>query len=244
MRRSNTLLIVISVLFLIAIICYIGLNLIQSATDPLRTAPAVACNVEDSCEAVGYAVRTETVLTAEGYVASDLTDGEHVSYGQSVATRYGSEEALALADEIRSLRLQISQIENSIMGRGDAMTSVVSLSRAVEDRDLERLDQLAMDVRANIFSRNTSGNPETELASLTEQLRTLQDQTSDADDVRVFSSGTFSSAVDGYERITPADLDGLQPTDLEDLFSGPDVFRKTDLRHYLVFCRAYEFRRR
>ena len=223
MRRSNTLLIVISVLFLIAIICYIGLNLIQSATDPLRTAPAVACNVEDSCEAVGYAVRTETVLTAEGYVASDLTDGEHVSYGQSVATRYGSEEALALADEIRSLRLQISQIESSIMGRGDAMTSVVSLSRAVEDRDLERLDQLAMDVRANIFSRNTSGNPETELASLTEQLRTLQDQTSDADDVRVFSSGTFSSAVDGYERITPADLDGLQPTDLEDLFSGPDV---------------------
>ncbi|MBO4832286.1 MAG: hypothetical protein J5569_07495 [Oscillospiraceae bacterium] len=223
MRRSNTLLIVISVLFLIAIICYIGLNLIQSGTDPLRTAPAVSCTVEDSCEAVGYAVRTESVLTAEGYVASDLADGEHVSYGQSVATRYGSEEALALADEIRSLRLQISQIENSIMGRGDAMTSVISLSRAVEDRDLQRLDQLAMDVRANIFSRNTSGNPEAELAALTEQLRTLQDQTSDADDVRVFSSGTFSSAVDGYERIAPSDLEGLQPSDLEDLFSGPEI---------------------
>ena len=223
MRRSNTLLIVVSALFLLAIISYIGLNLIRSGTNPLRTAPAVPCAVEDSCEAVGYAVRTESVLSADGYVASDLADGEHVSYGQSVATRYGSEEALGLADEIRSLRLQISQIENSVTGHGDAMTSVIALSRAVENRDLQRLDQLAMDVRASIFNRSASGNPETELASLKEQLRSLLDQTSDSDDVRVFSSGTFSSAVDGYERITPSDLEGLMPSALEDLFSGPSV---------------------
>ncbi len=223
MRRSNTLLIVVSALFLLAIISYIGLNLIRSGTNPLRTAPAVPCDVEDSCEAVGYAVRTESVLSADGYVASDLADGEHVSYGQSVATRYGSEAALGLADEIRSLRLQISQIENSITGHGDAMTSVIALSQAVESRDLQRLDQLAMDVRASIFSRSASGNPETELASLKEQLRSLLDQTSDSDDVRVFSSGTFSSAVDGYERITPSDLEGLMPSELEDLFSGPSV---------------------
>ena len=223
MRRSNTLLIVVSALFLLAIISYIGLNLIRSGTNPLRTAPAVPCAVEDSCEAVGYAVRTESVLSADGYVASDLADGEHVSYGQSVATRYGSEAALGLADEIRSLRLQISQIENSITGHGDAMTSVIALSQAVESRDLQRLDQLAMDVRASIFSRSASGNPETELASLKEQLRSLLDQTSDSDDVRVFSSGTFSSSVDGYERITPSDLEGLMPSELEDLFSGPSV---------------------
>ena len=223
MRRSNTLLKVVSALFLIAIICYIGFNLIRSGTDPLRTAPAVACTVEDGCEAVGYAVRTESVLCADGYVASDLTDGEHVSYGQAVATRYGSEEALGLADEIRSLRLQISQIENSLSGHSDAMTSVLALSRAVENHDLQRLDQVAMDVRASIFSRSTSGNPETELASLTVQLRSLLDQTSDADDVRVFTSGTFSSAVDGYEDIAPSDLDGLMPSGLEDLFSKPSV---------------------
>ena len=221
MRRSNTLLIVVSALFLLAIISYIGLNLIRSGTNPLRTAPAVPCAIEDSCEAVGYAVRTESVLSADGYVASDLADGEHVSYGQSVATRYGSEEALGLADEIRSLRLQISQIENSVTGHGDAITSVIALSRAVENRDLQRLDQLAMDVRASIFSRSASGNPETELASLKEQLRSLLDQTSDSDDVR--SSGTFSSVVDGYERIAPSDLEGLTPSELEDLFSGPSV---------------------
>ena len=223
MRRSNTLLIVVSALFLLAIISYIGLNLIRSGTNPLRTAPAVPCAIEDSCEAVGYAVRTESVLSADGYVASDLADGEHVSYGQSVATRYGSEAALGLADEIRSLRLQISQIENSVTGHGDAITSVIALSRAVENRDLQRLDQLAMDVRASIFSRSASGNPETELASLKEQLRSLLDQTSDSDDVRVFSSGTFSSVVDGYERIAPSDLEGLTPSELEDLFSGPSV---------------------
>jgi hypothetical protein len=80
-----------------------------------------------------------------------------------------------------------------------------------------------MDVRASIFSRSTSGNPETELASLTVQLRSLLDQTSDADDVRVFTSGTFSSVVDGYEDIAPSDLEGLMPSGLEDLFSKPSV---------------------
>jgi len=223
MRRSNTLLKVISALFLVAIICYIGLRLIDSGANPLRTAPVVVCTVEDSCEAVGYAVRSESVLTADGYISSDLSDGEHVSYGQAVATRYGSESALGLADEIRSLRLEMSRLESSIAGGGSASESVAALAKAVELRDLSHLDQLSMNVRANVFSRSTAGNPETELASLGEQLRVLLDQVSDSDDIRVFSSGTFSSVVDGYEDIAPAALDGLSPAELEDLFSSPSV---------------------
>ena len=98
MRRSDTLLKAVSVILLIAIICYMGFHVADSLLNPLQTVLAVNASTLESASCEGYVIRNEKTLSAEGMI-SPVEDGKKVSAGGVIAVNYTSTEALERADE-------------------------------------------------------------------------------------------------------------------------------------------------
>ena len=211
MRRTNKLLKVIAILFLAAIACYICFHLIDKTTSTLKAAPAVACTVEDCGAVSGIAVRNETLLTADGYAACAVSDGQHVSVGQTVAVRYSDRQSVVLADELRSLNERIALLESGADGGASPESDTQALAGAVARGDLSELDYLADCVRASVFDSGY-GDRAQELAALSERAAAMSSRFSAGRDIAAEMSGTFSSCVDGYEGITPQKLGALTPT--------------------------------
>ena len=69
MRRSDTLIKAISVILLIAIVCYMGFHLADSLLNPLQTTLAVNSRVTSSAEVSGYVIRQEEALNATGILS-------------------------------------------------------------------------------------------------------------------------------------------------------------------------------
>ena len=211
MRRTNTLLKVIAVLFLAAIICYISFHLIDRRTSTLKSAPAVACTVENGGAASGIAVRNETVLTSQGYAACTVSDGEHISAGQTIAVQYSDRDSVVLSDELRSLNARIALLSSGSDNTPAPDSDTRALAGAVARGDLSELAYLADCARASVFDSGY-GDRAQELSALSARASALSSRASAGRDIAAEMSGTFSSHVDGYEGITPEKLGELTPS--------------------------------
>ena len=222
MRRSDTLIKAISVILLIAIICYMGFHLADSFLNPLQTVIAVNTSFTESVSCEGYAVRTEETLSAGGML-SPVQDGKRVSAGGVVAISYDSDTALERADSILELESRIDRLKSISTDSGtDASGSIISLSKAVCRRELDDLDSLVYNTGYAVFGTGASdADPEAELAELKSQLAELKSQQSGYTYITAGSSGIFSSAVDGFEHVTPDLLEDITPEKLVSLFSSP-----------------------
>lgn len=223
MRRSDTLLKAVSVILLITIICYMGFHITDSLLNPLQTVLAVNASTLESASCEGYVVRNEKTLAANGMI-SPVEDGKKVSAGGVIAVNYTSKEALERADEILNLEERINRLKSLLSSGGgeDASSSLVKLSLAVNRRELSNLDNLVYNSEHAIFGTGASeGDPKAELESLSSQLSSLKYQQYGYTYITASSSGIFTSAVDGFERVTPDMLTDLTPASLENMFSTP-----------------------
>ena len=239
MRRSDTLIKAISVILLIAIICYMGFHLADSFLNPLQTVIAVNASSTESVSCEGYAVRTEETLSAGGML-SPVQDGKKVSAGGVVAVSYGSDAALERADAILELEARIDRLKNISTDSGsDASGSIISLSKAVCRRELDDLDSLVYNTGYAVFGTGASdADPEAELSELKSQLSELKSQQTGYTYITADSPGIFTSAVDGFEYITPDSLEGITPERLASLFSSP---RSTGAFGKLVYGTKWYF---
>lgn len=239
MRRSDTLIKSISVILLIAIICYMGFHLADSFLNPLQTVIAVNASSTESVSCEGCAVRTEETLSAGGML-SPVQDGKKVSAGGVVAVSYDSDAALERADAILELEARIDRLKNISNDSGsDASGSIISLSRAVCRRELDDLDSLVYNTGYAVFGVETSdADPEAELSELKSQLSDLKAQQSGYTLITADSPGIFTSAVDGLEYITPDSLEGITPEKLTSMLSAP---RSTGAFGKLVYGTKWYF---
>lgn len=239
MERSDALIKFISVLVFIALIVYMGYAFYLSRNNPLRTVLAVSMDLSEGIDTEGYAVREEQVLSASGgsiYVTAG--EGERVSSGSSVAVSYNGDAALERADSIRTLELQIEQVEAALSGKSlaeSARASILKLSGAVGRGDLSGLDAILLDVDTYITGEGISDNAaelSVTLINLKTRLDSLKAARSGTSSVTAPHSGIFTSYVDGYEGISPEDFsNSTTPDDFEKMFSktssiGNNVFGK------------------
>ena len=136
MRRSDTLIKAISVILLIAIVCYMGFHLADSFLNPLQTTLAVNSRVTSSAEVSGYVVRQEETLTANGIIAP-AENGKKLASGGIVAVNYDSADALSRADRILELDTRIAHLEKILEGRAikTAADTLIALSDSVNMGD-------------------------------------------------------------------------------------------------------------
>ncbi|MBQ8830245.1 MAG: hypothetical protein IJ017_01445 [Oscillospiraceae bacterium] len=223
MRRSDTLIKAISVILLIAIVCYMGFHLADSFLNPLQTTLAVNSRVTSSAQVSGYVIRQEMALTANG-ILSPAENGKKVAAGGVVAINYNSSDALARADRILEIDTRIEHLEGIIEGHtsGSAADTLIALSGAVNHHDLTDLDAVLYDAEYAIMGIGSEDNdPNTELETLKDERKDLTTYNLGYSYIYARKSGIFSSWADGFEHVTPDDLTGLTPASLENLFSSP-----------------------
>ena len=228
MDRSDSLIKLVAVLMFIAVMAYLGISFVTSYRDPLRTVKAVGMETHDGVSTTGFIVRDEYVLTASGgNMAVTATEGAKLAQGETVAVRYSGVAAMDRAQRISDIQLRIRQLTAVRNGKsGDELSgsAIENLSRIVLSGDLGDLYGAAQDVDAYIISGSAlaTGDEDEQIAALEEELRGLAQSATD-DTVRVEApfAGTFSFAVDGYERVRVDELDGLTPSGFASLFAEP-----------------------
>ena len=223
MLRSDFLMKLMSVVLFIAVAAYIGVYIYHSASNKLETEAAVCYTLEESGAAEGYIVRCETVLTGDdGIVSLVAGEGEKVSSGQAVAVCYEGETALARASEIYALQLQIKEAR-AAKAASTALTAseidgcVLAFSEAVQHRDFDKLPDLTYSVKNYVFTGAGKITDE-DLDALERRLDNLLGENTNARTVYAPVSGIFTSAVDGYENLTPDILGELTPSSFQSVF--------------------------
>ena len=231
MKRTDRLSNFIALLLFLAFAIYAGAYAIRSLRDTTVTAEAVAADVTLGGPASGIVIREETVLTsAEKYIDVTARDGSKLAAGATLATAMRSEAGLESANRIHELELEVARMSAALdeldsaadlTTRDESLRAVVQkLSGAVARHELSALDSDSLNLRSLLFSNAAAGVSKAELRTLQRELDSLRgSSSSDAVVLTTERSGVFSTLVDGYEALTPAELDALTPDGLETLTS-------------------------
>jgi len=217
MKRSDFFIRLTTGVLFLAVACYIGVYLYNAFVNAYETTEAVRYSIEETLPAHGFVVRTEVAITEGGTAVLPIVgEGEKVAKGQIIAVEYMSRDALELASEIRSIRLKIAQLE-AVRDNSDAagFNAILELSAIINNHDLRRLDEVALNIETSIFSI------ETDTSSLQALLEDLESRYVGTKSVAADVSGTFSHIVDGFEHITPDLIFGMSPAELNELFETP-----------------------
>ena len=232
MKKTDTLIKAISILALIAIICYIGWYIYEASTNPLRTAAAVENTVRDSAPTKGWIVRSEELLTGDvSRTAVSVSEGEKLAKGGTYARRFSSQESMETMEEVHALEVKIdwlSTLAEEGDGAADRMSreSVAALSYGIDHSGGIELAELIDDVKVKVFGSedfthesivNRLNETRDELDRVNSTLNITMDQ------LKTDKPGIFSSYTDGFENVSPADIGGISPEKLSDLFDTAET---------------------
>ena len=229
MKRSDTVIKIVSALLFLAVLAYMGVYIFEAMRDPLYTTLAVETEVRRTGAASGIVVREEYALTnRRTYCSIAARDGSRVAVGSVLAIAYDSEVALQRANRTRELQLEIEFAESTLRGHGvpedpsdyDAAirAAVRALSVDVARHELGLIDVRSLNLRSLLFESSAVAVSQTELDAMRRELMSLQNSsTADTLILTAETSGLFSSLLDGYEHLAPADLAGLDTESLRAL---------------------------
>ncbi|MBP8639294.1 MAG: hypothetical protein KBI01_00120 [Oscillospiraceae bacterium] len=233
MKRTDALTKLVSTILFVALISYLGVYIVRSATNNIRTAPAVYISLAENAVASGIVVRDESLIQSdEQYLSVVAESGQMVSAGEAIAVVYSGEEALARAAKIRELELTKQYISSVLSGKSSAenlsdrdisiKNALISLAAAAARRNSESLSSASTSLSSLVIQNTEINTTEVDLNLVNTQLQTLkQSALSDTTTITATSPGLFSAVPDGYEYITPATLSGLTPTQLQTLEETP-----------------------
>lgn len=232
MEKADKVTKTISLLLFIAMICYIGVYVLQSLVNPTQTVAAITITVRDCIPLTGIVIRDELVVTnSAAYIDVVAQEGKRVSKGDAIAISYQSETALERATKIRELELEIARVETLLSGLSTAQdlttrdtavrSAVLALSAAVSRGDLSELDSKSLSLRSLVFENSGSTATYEELGALKSQLNEMYiGSSSDTSRITAVESGVYSGILDGYEYLTAAGLDSVSPSRVHELMQS------------------------
>ena len=225
MRRSNFVIKLVSVVIFIAIACYVALHIFISQVNPLKTALAAPGTVEYRTSVSGFVMRNESVLHSSTNISLLVEDGRKIPAGAPIAVEYKSDSALERAAEIRTVELEISQLEKALFAsasKDSAYDATFALSGAIAKHSFSDLDKYLMNVKSTVFLHASSDSTEQaeQLESLRATLTSLKESANGTEFIYSPGSGIFCTGSDGLESITPGDIAEMPPSALRATFVG------------------------
>lgn len=230
MKRTDTVTIIIALVLFLAVAAYAGVYAYGALTDQTVTAQAAVTSVSAEGTASGIVVRSETVLqSSEPYIDTAVPEGAKVAAGEVIATAMSSQTGLERACRIHELELEIARMSAAVEDISSALdltardeqlrSAVLEVTGCVARRELDRLDAASLNLRCLTFDESESS--QAELDALRAELASLRSSSSsDTSLLTAGRAGVFSSAVDGYEHLTPESLNGLTPESVPELISS------------------------
>ena len=233
MKRTDSLTKFVSGLLFMAFLAYLGVYIIRSATNNIRTAPAVFVSLSENAVASGIVVRNESlVVSDEKYLSIVAESGKEVSTGENIAVIYSGEEALQRAAKIRELELKKQYIKSVLSGESSAESradkdssikdALIEVTSSAARHDTEGLASASVSLSSLVISNSTINTTDVDLNLVTTELDSLkQSALSDTSAITATSPGLFSASPDGYEYITSDMLSDLTTSSLTSLEEKP-----------------------
>lgn len=221
----------ITVLLLLAVAAYFGVQGYRYATDPETTAIVYRYRSEQSIAVRGYVVRTEQIVDCgETLIELKHSEGERVGAGDTVATVYRSADALKATQELETLRAQAEQLTYARSAANDAETAlkldsdireqIIAVRAAFESGSYSALDTLGDKLRTTVLKREYAYSGSEDLSARLDELNAQISALSAAvsgGTTRITApvSGAYSAVADGYESVlTPEALETMTPSAL------------------------------
>ena len=221
----------ITILLLLAVAAYFGVQGYQYATDPETTAIVYRYRSEQSIAVRGYVVRTEQIVDCgETLIELKHSEGERVGAGDTVATVYRSADALKATQELETLRAQAEQLTYARSAANDAETAlkldsdireqIIAVRAAFESGSYSALDTLGDRLRTTVLKREYAYSGSEDLSARLDELNAQISALSAAvsgGTTRITApvSGAYSAVADGYESVlTPEALETMTPSAL------------------------------
>ncbi len=221
----------ITILLLLAVAAYFGVQGYQYATDPETTAIVYRYRSEQSIAVRGYVVRTEQIVDCgETLIELKHSEGERVGAGDTVATVYRSADALKATQELETLRAQAEQLTYARSAANDAETAlkldsdireqIIAVRAAFESGSYSALDTLGDKLRTTVLKREYAYSGSEDLSARLDELNAQISALSAAvsgGTTRITApvSGAYSAVADGYESVlTPEALETMTPSAL------------------------------
>ena len=221
----------ITILLLLAVAAYFGVQGYQYATDPETTAIVYRYRSEQSIAVRGYVVRTEQIVDCgETLIELKHSEGERVGAGDTVATVYRSADALKATQELEMLRAQAEQLTYARSAANDAETAlkldsdireqIIAVRAAFESGSYSALDTLGDRLRTTVLKREYAYSGSEDLSARLDELNAQISALSAAvsgGTTRITApvSGAYSAVADGYESVlTPEALETMTPSAL------------------------------
>ncbi len=221
----------ITILLLLAVAAYFGVQGYRYATDPETTAIVYRYRSEQSIAVRGYVVRTEQIVDCgETLIELKHSEGERVGAGDTVATVYRSADALKATQELETLRAQAEQLTYARSAANDAETAlkldsdireqIIAVRAAFESGSYSALDTLGDKLRTTVLKREYAYSGSEDLSARLDELNAQISALSAAvsgGTTRITApvSGAYSAVADGYESVlTPEALETMTPSAL------------------------------
>ena len=208
----------------IALVAYLVIYAVQSFDNPYQTVQALTATVRDSVHIRGVVARQEEVLdSAYNTVYITAREGRRVSGGSQIAEAFDSENGLQQAVRIGELQERIAGLEAQ-QSRWSAAEDIQALDTEVAEccarlrsaaaaRDCGTLEEVSMELQMLTFTAfGDAADVAAKLRDYRQELAELQ-RRADSRSATITSprSGLFSTAVDGWEDLDPADLGKMGP---------------------------------
>lgn len=229
MRSTSLSTKLITVLLLLAVLAYFGVQGYRYFTDPETTALVYHYRSEQSVAVRGYVVRSEQVIDcAETLLELTHAEGERVGQGDTVAVVYHSADALKATQQLETLRAQKEQLEYAKSAASDAETALkldsdireqlIAVRAAYESGSCSSLDTLSGRLKTTVLKREYAYNGSDDLSArldeLSAEIATVSAASSGGTTrITAPASGAYSAVADGYETVlTPEALETMTPS--------------------------------
>jgi len=228
----------VSLALLLAVLAYFGVQAYHYFNNPFSTTLVYTTSLEDTVEANGYLVRDEKVCpSASGALNLLHSEGEKVGKEQVLAVSYSSENALQTVKKLNAAQLELQQLQfalgsyldtNAALKLDSSITEeILALRGNLNRSDYAASESAATTLKAQILKRDYSAASKEEIESRIEtaqsEVDSLQSALAGAVEITASQAGIYSAVCDGYETVlTPAALDTMTPTALQQVKAGSD----------------------
>ncbi len=220
MKASTPIFKILSVVILVAVVLYFGVQLRSYLSDPLTTTPVYSATAEDTIAANGYLIREEETFSSPSAILShEQTEGAKVGLGQTIAVAYSNSASLDTVAQIELLELQLQQLQFAMESYLDSDAALkldgtiheelLTVRRSVSDGDYTNVDELS-ELKAGVMKRDYSYSDkesiEADIAQTQRQIEANKAALSAVENICAPRSGTYSAVCDGYETVLTPDM--------------------------------------
>lgn len=234
MKRTDTVMKLVSLLLFAALTAYVGVYIVRSFTNNVRTVQAVMISVVESAPVSGIVVRDEQIIqSSDSYLSISAEDGKLVGRGEIMATAFSTEAALSRANRIHELELQRqhkaamlnSQNASRDLTRQDnqIQEAITALASASARHDMNGINLASLNLGSLVIENAQISATQEDLDRINAEIDMLnQGQDSGMMAITAQKTGLFSTFIDGFEFLTPEQMKRLSPDGLRAVIENPE----------------------